>query len=294
MTAQFKSPVILTGPTGVGKTAVALELARRIPLRVISADSMQVYRRMDIGTAKPTLAERDAVQHYCIDVADPDRPYSVAEFLDAALPAIAETQEAGETPLIVGGTRLYIHALTESFDPGPPPNPERREQLMTEAEATGLEALHARLAQMDPAAAARIHPNDQKRIIRAIEACEAAGKSFSELQRESQQTPPLLRATKIALVKDRPDLYRAVEARTAAMIREGWLKEVAELLEDGYGPAFDRIMAHGYRELAAHLQGQMSLEEAVEQINKNVRHYVRYQLGWIRQTPGGGAGTPGG
>lgn len=280
------SCVILTGPTSVGKSAVALELARLLPLRVISADSMQVYRGMDLGTAKPTALERQMAPHYCIDLVDPDVPFSVAEYLAAAIPAIQEARNAGELALVVGGTRLYLQALTGAFDQASPPDPAYRERLLARAGSSGTPALHAELAAVDPEGAARIHANDLKRIIRALEVYEATGQTISELQEASRRAAPGVNAVKIALVQDRDVLYRKVEARTAAMLQDGWLEEVARLLEAGYGPSLASTKAHGYRELAAYLQGEMSLESALEIINRNIRHFVRYQLGWIRRLPG--------
>lgn len=281
-----KPIIILTGPTSVGKTAVALKLARRMPLRIISADSMQVYRRMDIGTAKPTPAEREAVPHYGLDLADPNKPYSTAEYLAVALQAIAETREAGLLPLVVGGTRLYLQAVAGHYEGSSPPLLEFRARLMAQAEDRGAESLHRELAVIDPPAAARIHSNDLKRIIRALEVYEATGKTISQFQDESRQAAPRTQAITIALVRDREEIYRGVEKRTEAMIGEGWLEEVDGLLRDGYGPGLEAIKAHGYRELAAYLQGTMTLPDAVTLINRNVRRYVRYQLGWIRQMQG--------
>jgi tRNA dimethylallyltransferase len=247
---------------------------------------MQVYRQMDIGTAKPTPAERAAVPHYGLDLVDPDQPFSVAEYVNAVMPGIEETQRAGAIPLIVGGTRLYIQALSGHFDRAAPPNPELRRSLYAEAGQFGAPALHARLASVDPEAATRVHPNDLKRIVRALEVHHAMGQAISDVQARSRQVQPLADALIIALVRDRETLYRIVEERTRAMIQAGWIDEVRRLVTAGYGPWLDLTKAHGYRELAAYLGGSLTLEDAEKQIDLNVRHYVRYQLGWIRQMAG--------
>ena len=276
-------PTILTGPTAVGKTAVALALAESLPVRIISADSMQVYRGLDIGTAKPTAEEQQRTAHYGIDLSDPDAPYSVAHWVSAVAPQVEETIRSGDLPLIVGGTRLYLQSLAGSFRPTAPPDPELRMRLTSEAAEIGVEALHARMTKIDPSAGARIHPHDLKRIMRALEVHDHTGSTITEEQLRSQEEGPRFPALKIALVRDRSELYAMVEQRTKAMLREGWIEEVQRLIEAGFGQGLEEIKAHGYRELALHLQGRASLEDALVRINLNVRHYVRYQLGWIRQ-----------
>jgi len=247
---------------------------------------MQVYRRLDIGTAKPTAAERRQTIHYGLDLAEPVAPFSVGEYLKHAMLGIEETRGAGAIPLVVGGTRLYIQALVSSFDAGPPPNPELRAQLTRQIASEGSAVLHAQLREVDPTTAERLHPNDAKRIIRALEVFQTAGRPLSVVQAESQLRAGLLSPLVIALVDDRETLYRRVEARTAAMIRSGWLEEVSGLLRGGFAEGLNAIKAHGYPELAAYLRSELELGEAIERINRNIRHYVRYQLGWIRHMPG--------
>ncbi|MCA1595084.1 MAG: tRNA (adenosine(37)-N6)-dimethylallyltransferase MiaA [Chloroflexi bacterium] len=290
--------IILTGPTGIGKTAAALELARILPARIISADSMQVYRGLDIGTAKPTAEEQAAVRHYGLDLIDPVRVFSVAEWLEAAKPAVEETLAAGEWPIITGGTRLYLHALASPFDAGPPPDYSLRKQIEEDARQSGTAAIHKRLAMVDPEAASRIHPSDMKRIVRALEVHAAGRRPLSHLQEQSRQAAPAVDAVWFGMVRDRAELYDIVEKRTARMIEAGWMAEVEGLVRSGRAPAIDQIRAHGYRELCGVLAGQSSLPAAVEQINRNVRHFVRYQLGWIRGHSGiqvldAGPGSPG-
>jgi tRNA dimethylallyltransferase len=271
--------VLLTGPTAVGKTAVGVAVARALGTEIVSADSMQVYRRMEAGTAKPSAAERAAVPHHLVDIVDPVEPFTVAEYRERAIPVIEEMLSRGRLPLVVGGTRLYLLSLIEPFFSGPPPVPEFRAALAERAAAD----LHAELSHVDPAAAARLHPADRKRIVRALEAFAHGGVPISELQRRSRETGGRFRAQLIALVREREELYRRVDARVESMIGAGLIEEVERFRQEGLTEQDIAMQAHGYKEVLGYLTGRYDREEAIRLLKRNTRHYVKYQLGWLRQ-----------
>ncbi len=272
--------IVLVGPTAVGKTELSLQLAERIGGEIVSADSRLLYRGMDIGTAKPTPAEQARVLHHLIDVADPDEAWSVARYQDAAYAAIADIHRRGKVPLLVGGTGQYIWAVVEGWQvPRVPPRPELRAALERWGEAIGPEALHARLARLDPEAAARILPSNLRRTVRALEVIFATGRRFSEQQRKQ---PPPYDILILGLTRPRPELHARIDARIDAMLAAGWLDEVRRLLKAGYSPDLPAMSGIGYAELSAYLQGQVSLEEAVRQIQRRTRRFVRRQANWFK------------
>ncbi len=272
--------IVLVGPTAVGKTELSLQLAERIDGEIVSADSRLLYRGMDIGTAKPTPAERARVPHHLIDVANPDEVWSVARYQDAAYAAIDDIHRRGKVPLLVGGTGQYVWAVVEGWQvPRVPPRPGLREALERWGEALGPEALHARLARLDPEAAARILPSNLRRTVRALEVIFSTGRRFSEQQ---GKTPPPYRILILGLTRPRQELHTRIDARIDAMLAAGWLDEVRRLLEAGYSPDLPAMSGIGYAELIAYLQGQIPLEEAVHRIQKRTRRFVRRQANWFK------------
>lgn len=269
---------ILTGPTSVGKTDVAVEVALRLQTEILSADSMAVYRRMEVATAKPSAEQRARVPHHLIDLADPTEPFTVADYRDAAVPLVEQLLSEGKTPLLVGGTRLYLRALTAPFAAGPEPSPEFRETL----EDRPSRELHAELARVDPDTAARLHPADRKRIIRALEVWQSTGRPIAEVQAESREQGGLYPATWVALVRDRQELYARVNARVDEMMAAGLVEEVRAFLAEGLTPETPAMQGHGYKEIMRALIGDYDLEEGVRLLKRNTRRYVKYQLMWLR------------
>lgn len=272
---------MLVGPTAVGKTALSLTLAEALEAEIVSADSRLLYRGMDIGTAKPTPAEQARVPHHLVDVADPDEVWTVARFQDAAHRAIADIHAQGRLPMLVGGTGQYVWAVVEGWQvPRVPPQPALREALERWAAQIGPEALHARLARLDPAAAARILPSNLRRTVRALEVIFTTGRRFSEQQGKQ---PPPYDILILGLERPRDELYARIDARIEAMLAAGWVDEVRRLLEAGYTPDLPAMSSIGYAELAAYLRGVYSLEEAVARIRKRTRVFVRRQANWFKR-----------
>lgn len=274
--------VVIVGPTAVGKTEIALQLAERLGGEIVSADSRLFYRGMDIGTAKPTREELARVPHHLVDVAEPDETWSLALFQRAAREAIHSVHERGLLPFLVGGTGQYVRAVTEEWDlPSQEPDYRLREVLERIAEETGPRELHRRLALIDPEAASRIEPNNIRRTIRALEVIFHSGQRFSEQRRRAASPYSLLQ---IGLTRPRPELYARVDARIDSMLAAGFIPEVKELLSKGYSPELPTLSAIGYREIIAHLQGRLSLEEAVVQMKRLTRNFVRRQANWFSLT----------
>ena len=269
----------VVGPTASGKSAWALELAQRLDAEIVSADSRQLYRGLEIGSAKPTPAERALIPHHCLDLRDPAESISLAEYLDAARAAIAHIQSRGKLPLIVGGSGQYVWALLEGWIvPPAPPDHVLRDQLTREAETRGAPALHDDLAQVDPAAARRIPPNNLRRIIRALEVHRQTGRPISSWQRERRP----LRFSSYAPAHSPEALDRRIDERAAAMFRDGFVGEVADLLRSGVpedAPGFDAI---GYREVLAHLRGELSLLDTVAAVARATQRFSRRQRKWFR------------
>jgi len=275
---------VLVGPTAVGKTAVALELAEAMGAEIVNADSMQVYRELDMGTAKPTPAERGRVPHHLVDVADPDEPYDAARYSREGRAVIAALHGRGVPPLVVGGTGLYIKALLAGLFHQEESVRETRPRLTRELAAQGLPALLARLQSLDPATARRLAPGDTYRILRALEVVEATGRPLSELHAAHHfQDRPYV-TLKLGLDLPREELYRRIEARVEAMLAQGWLEEVRELLRR-YPPGIKPLQALGYRHLVAFLKGRLPLAEALDQTKRETRRYAKRQLTWFRADP---------
>ncbi|WP_019534171.1 tRNA (adenosine(37)-N6)-dimethylallyltransferase MiaA [Paenibacillus ginsengihumi] len=274
--------LVLVGPTAVGKTKLSLTLAERYDAEIISGDSMQVYRGMDIGTAKATTEERARVPHHMIDIHDPDYPFSVAEFQQRTEGLIRDINGRGKLPFIVGGTGLYIESVCYRFQFGQGGSDEAfRAEMQAYAEARGAEALHARLREVDPEMAEKLHPNDLRRVIRALEVHHLTGERLSEqLKGQKKQTPYELCI--IGLTMDRALLYNRIEKRIDQMIEEGLVDEVRSLLNRGYGKDLVSMQGLGYKEIALFLEGRCTLDEAVELLKRNTRRFAKRQLSWFR------------
>ena len=277
--------IVICGPTASGKTALAVALAKAHNGEVVSADSMQIYRTMDIGTAKPTAEEMGDVPHHMIDVADPEENYSVARYVQEAIPVVDGILARGRVPIVAGGTGLYIDNLIAGRQFAPfPAESGLREELQARARREGLAALAAELARVDPEAAARLHPNDEKRIIRALEVWQATGRTLSQHDRESRAVPPRYAALTIGLdFADRADLRARIDRRVDEMMERGLEEEVRGLLAGGLSPGCTAMQAIGYKELAAALTEGRPAAEGAEEIKLRSRQYAKRQLTWFRR-----------
>jgi tRNA dimethylallyltransferase len=273
--------VVLIGPSGVGKTRVALEVAEAMQGEIVSADSRLFYRGMDIGTAKPSAEERGRVPHHLIDVADPRETWSLALFVAAARITVAEIHSRSRLPLVVGGTGQYVTALIEGWEPPPAPSdPAVRRRLEAEAQEQGGAALHARLAALDPVRAEQLDPRNLRRVVRALEIIETTGRQAS-LQRRRQ--PPAFRSLRLGLWLTREELYRRIDTRLETMLEDGLVDEVRGLLQSGLPANAPSLSAIGYRQIVAHLEGQLTLEEAAVAIRRATRRLVRRQANWFKR-----------
>lgn len=276
--------VVIVGPTGAGKTATAVALARAVDGEIVSCDSQQVYRGMDLGTGKAGVAERAAAVHHLLDVVAPDAEMTAARFTALAEAAIADIAARGRPVIVCGGTGLYVRALLYGLFEGPPAVPALRAELDQVAATEGTGALWARLAVLDPPSAARIDRHDRKRLIRAIEVTIATGVPLSEhhARHDHRTVPPRYPHRLIGLTPPRDQLYAAIDARVDAMLTAGLLDEVIALRAAGFAPPLRSQQAIGYAELHEHLAGRLDLSRAVELIKRNSRHYARRQLSWYR------------
>lgn len=274
---------VICGPTAVGKTALALDLAEYFDGEIISADSRQVYRLMDIGTAKPTKEELQRVRHHLVDVVSPNEEFHAAHFVAHAEKAIDDICQRNKRPFLVGGTGLYIRALTEGLLQAPGANQELRLRLHTRAEEEGSPALHEELARVDPDSAARLHPNDLIRIVRALEVYRHSGQMLSVMQDEHGFNSTPYRTLKICLHLERSELYRRVDQRAEVMFEEGLLEEAEALLSAGYDPALKTLRTIGYRQAFALLRQEVSRDEALNDLQQSTRRYAKQQLTWFRK-----------
>jgi len=272
--------IVIAGPTGVGKSALALDLAAHIPSEVVSADSRQVYRGMDIGTAKVTLAEQAQVPHHLIDIVAPDQDFSLAEYQERAYAALSDITQRGRWPILVGGTGQYVRAVVEGWRlPRVPPDPELRAELLDEAEREGAPALYARLLALDPGAAEFVDARNVRRVVRAIEVCLKSGHPFSE---QRGQCPPPYEVLVVGLTMERAALYARLDARIERMIERGLVQEVRGLIEAGYDWSLPAMSSLGYIQLLGYIEGTAGLDECVAAIKKATRHFVRQQYNWFR------------
>jgi len=278
--------VALSGPTASGKSALAMALARTFPLEIVNADSLQVYRFMDIGTAKPSRAERGEIPHHLVDVADPDEPYDAGRYVREAEGAIAAIRARGKVPMLVGGTGMYVRALLRGLDPLPP-DPEVRRILEKRWKEEGSAALHGELSRIDPETAARVHPADRLRVVRALEIAAVTGIPPSRARAAwSAGSPGRHRVLFLALCPPREELYRRIDARTEGMFRRGLLDEVRGLLARGYGRGLKPMGALGYRHAVAHLLDGVPLAATVETMKRDTRRYAKRQETWLSAEPG--------
>jgi len=275
-------PIVILGPTAAGKTKLAVELAKQLGGEIISADSMQVYRGMDIGTAKPTMEERQGVPHHLIDVRDPDQEWTVSDFVEQTNQLTDQLAAWGKAPIIVGGTGLYLWSLLEGFAfPLSPADKELRARL--ELESTSI--LYSRLSTIDPPAAAKIHANDKKRIIRALEVYELTGQPISKLQelRTSNVEHRTSKYLLIGLDPPREELYKNINKRVDTMLEKGLVEEVKGLREKGYGKDIFSMQALGYKEVFEYLDGHWTLDFLTAELKKRTRHFARRQMTWFRR-----------
>ena len=274
------SLVVIVGPTGVGKTALSVGLARELHSEIVSADSRQIYRGMDIGTAKPTLAERAGVPHHGIDIVGPDDDFTLANFQDLAYAAIEDIASRDRLPFLVGGTGQYVRAVVEGWRiPRVRPDPALRAGLYAEAEEDGGQALYERLLSLDPDAAAFIDVRNVRRVVRALEVCIKSGRPFSE---QRGKDPPPYSIVTIGLTMEREALYQRVDARIDRMIGNGLVQEVRGLLAQEYGWTLPAMSSLGYGQLKGYFEGTLSLKEAVALIKKETRRFIRNQYNWFR------------
>jgi len=272
--------IAIVGPTAVGKSELALHLAQYFPLEIISADSRQVYRYMDIGTSKPSPAERASVPHHVIDVVEPDEDFSLAMYHQLAIEALKAIQQKDKLPLLVGGSGLYVWSLVEGWKiPQVPPDQKLRRKLEARAEQEGSHSLYQELQDIDPIAAAKINPNNIRRIIRALEIYHATGQPPSQLQRKEV---PGFSILVIGLTRERSELYRKIDWRVDKMIQSGLVEEVEQLLKKGYSPSLSSMAGIGYKQIGQFLRGEMTLPEAIDKIKYETHRLARHQYAWFR------------
>ena len=284
-TAEMDKPplIAILGPTAVGKTALSLDLAACFGGEIVGADSRQIYRGMDIGTAKPNAEERARVPHHLVDVQPPDKQMALATYQRMAFAAIDVIHRRRRVPLLVGGSALYLRAITEGLRiPAVAPNPALRAELEAFAQQNGRTALHARLHALDPGAAAQIHPHNMRRVVRALEIVQTTGRSKSEME---TALPPPFRILKIGLHLPRPLLHERIDNRVLEMVASGLVEEMEDLLAAGYSPDLPALSSLGYQEIAAYLDGVITLAAAVERIRIETHRLVRHQYTWFRRIP---------
>ncbi len=280
-TPHEKTPVIaVVGQTAVGKSGLAMCLAKRLGGEIVSTDSRQVYRRMDIGTAKPPPEHLAAVRHHLIDVANPDDEYSLGQFLYESRKAIQNVNRNSGLPIVAGGTGQYVWALLEGWNPAPvAPDPLLRAELAERLESEGVAVLHRELAQRAPDAAARVDARNPRRVVRALEVALAAPDVTT---RPARRTPPPYSVAILGLAMDAEALRRRIDDRVDAMLAAGWVDEVRGLIDSGYGPDLPSMSSLGYREIADHLRGRLSLGEAADAVKRGTRRFARRQRAWFK------------
>lgn len=278
--------ITIAGPTASGKTALSIQLAKEMDGEIVSCDSMQVYKDMDIGTAKPTPEEQQGIPHHMLSVAEPWEDFSVSRYCAMADPIVEDILRRGKSPIIVGGTGLYMDALIRGNAFAPCPSTGRREELEALAASQGIEAVIEKLQKADPESAARLHPSDQKRIIRAMEVYLETGMTITEHNRKTQEIPPKYHPIRFALAdRQRQTLYDRIDRRVDTMVEAGLIEEIQGLLARGIPEKCTAMQAIGYKEFVAALHGACSLEEAAGQVKQASRRYAKRQLTWFRRNP---------
>lgn len=279
---NLKTLVVIVGPTAAGKTDIAIELAKRVGGEVISADSMLVYQGMDIGTAKPTLEEMEGIPHHLIDVVTPDQEFSVAMYQRLAEQLIVDISSRERVPFLVGGTGLYVRSVIDHYDFSEAPKDDSlRAKLMEEAESLGSMGMHEKLESIDPATAARLHPNDLRRVIRALEVYCQTGKPISQSKQNKTLSNPKYKLHMFGLTMERKLLYQRIEQRVDRMLDLGLIQEVKRLISK-HGSLGTSMQGLGYKEIVAYLEGKSTLEEAIELLKRNTRRFAKRQLTWFR------------
>lgn len=281
-----KPLVAIVGPTAVGKSQIAIHVAKRLGTDVLTADSRQVYRGMDIGTDKPSLQERQGVPHCLIDLVEPDQPFNTGEFRRQAVAEIARLHREGKVPLLVGGTGLYVRTLLHGLCEGPPADWAYRGQLEREADEQGADWLYRRLVSVDPESARRLHPHDRVKIIRALEVHHLLGRPLSEAQKrhafaEAPYAPLLL-----GLTREREALYRRIDDRVGLELAKGLVEETRRLMDKGYGRRLGSMKGLGYKQIGGYLAGDYDYDEAVRRLKRDTRHFAKRQMTWFRKEPG--------
>ena len=276
--------ICIAGPTASGKTALAVELAKDFNGEVVSCDSMQVYKRMNIGTAKPTVEEMQGIPHHMIDVAEPEEDFSVSRYCAMATPIVDDILARGKTAIIAGGTGLYMDSLIRGNDFAPFPSTGVREKLEAQADAEGMEAMLAWLQRVDPEAAGRLHLSDRKRIIRALEVFLETGETITEHNQKTQAIPPRYTPLWLGLdFSERSELYRRIDLRVGLMLEQGLVEEIRSLLASGIPEKATAMQAIGYKEFVDALDGRCTIEEAADQVRQSSRRYAKRQLTWFRR-----------
>lgn len=275
----------LMGPTAVGKSGLGLELAERLHGEILNADALQVYRGLDIGTAKPSPEERSRVPHHLLDIVEPSERFSAGEFARLAWSTAAEVSSRGRLPILLGGSGLYLRAALHGLSPIPPTDPAVAEDLARRLEIEGLERLREELAELDAATAGRLRPGDTQRTLRALEVVLSTGRALSSWIKEESGSDEGLEATLIGLTLPRPLLYDRIADRVQRMVQSGWVEEVESLLAAGVESSAPAFQAIGYRQIAEHLRGERTLEEALEHVIRATRRFAKRQMTWFRKEP---------
>jgi tRNA dimethylallyltransferase len=275
--------VVVLGPTAVGKSEVALHLAKSLNGEIVNADSQQVYRLMDIGTGKPSKADRERIRHHLVDIVAPNEEFNAALFRRLATESIRQIHARGRNVIVCGGTGLYLKALTHGLFEGPGQDPEVRQALEQEITANGVASLYQRLERIDPTVGSSIHPNDRQRIVRALEVYRLTGRPLSEWQKEHgfQENP--FEIFKIGLLRERAELYNFINLRCERMIEEGLLEEIRGLVERGFDLDLKPLRSVGYRQMGQVLRGTQSMNDAIEEMKQETRHLAKRQLTWFRR-----------
>ncbi len=282
----MKKIICIAGPTASGKTTLSIALAKLQNGEIVSCDSMQIYKRMDIGTAKPTIEEQAGIAHHMLSVAEPWEDFSVSRYCEMATPIVDDILARGKTAIIVGGTGLYMDALIRGNTFAPYPATGRREELESLAKEQGIEAVIEKLRTVDPDSANRLHPSDQKRIIRAMEVFLETGKTITQHNKETQAIPPRYSPLWLMLEdKERQDLYDRIDNRVETMLQQGLIQEIENLLNEGIPEKCTAMQAIGYKEFAAALRGEYSMEDAKKKVQQASRNYAKRQLTWFRRNP---------